>query len=80
MEKWALRPDVVENEFGLYYYDHKSDVLQNRQLAILRGFPNVTVSHHMAFYTDNYTKTVIRDSLESCRLFLEGKPNPWEVS
>ena len=23
---------------------------------------------------------VIRDSLESCRLFLEGKPNPWEVS
>lgn len=76
----AAALDVVENEFGLYYYDHKSDVLQNRQLAILRGFPNVTVSHHMAFYTDNYTKTVIRDSLESCRLFLEGKPNPWEVS
>ena len=69
----------MENEFGLYYYDHKSDVLSNRELAILRGFPNVTVSHHMAFYTDNYTKTVVRDSLSSCKLFMEGKKNPWEV-
>ncbi|MCM1174169.1 MAG: D-isomer specific 2-hydroxyacid dehydrogenase family protein [Blautia sp.] len=71
--------DVVENEFGLYYYDHKSDILDNRELAILRGFPNVTVSHHMAFYTDNCVETVVRDSLMSCRLFVEGKENPWEV-
>lgn len=72
--------DVVENEFGLYYYDRKSDVLSNRELAILRGFPNVTVTHHMAFYTDECVKTVVRDSLMGCKLFLEGKENPWEVA
>lgn len=72
--------DVVENEFGLYYYDHKSDILKNKELALLRSFPNVTVSHHMAFYTDNYVKTVVKDSLKSCCLFMEGKENPWEVS
>lgn len=72
--------DVVENEFGLYYYDRKSDVLSNRELAILRGFPNVTVTHHMAFYTDECVKTVVRDSLMGCRLFAEGKENPWEVA
>lgn len=71
--------DVVEKEFGLYYYDHKNDILDNRELAILRSFPNVTVSHHMAFYTDNEVKTVIRDSLTGCKLFMEGKENPWEV-
>lgn len=71
--------DVVEKEFGLYYYDRKNDILDNRELAILRSFPNVTVSHHMAFYTDNEVKTVIRDSLSSCKLFMEGKENPWEV-
>lgn len=71
--------DVVENEFGLYYYDHKSDILNNRELAILRGFPNVTVSHHMAFYTDNCVETVVRDSLISCKLFMEGKENKWEI-
>lgn len=69
--------DVVENEFGLYYYDHKSDILSNRELAILRGFPNVTVSHHMAFYTDEYVDTVVRDSLMGCKCFAEGKENPW---
>ncbi|MCM1134143.1 MAG: D-isomer specific 2-hydroxyacid dehydrogenase family protein [Clostridium sp.] len=71
--------DVVENEFGLYYYDHKSDILNNRELAILRGFPNVTVSHHMAFYTDDCVKTVVRDSLMGCKYFVEGKENPWQV-
>ncbi len=71
--------DVVENEFGLYYYDHKSDILNNRELAVLRGFPNVTVSHHMAFYTDDCVDTVVRDSLLGCKYFVEGKENPWEV-
>ncbi len=72
--------DVVEHEFGLYYYDRKSDVLDNRELAVLRGFPNVTVTHHMAFYTDDCVETVVRDSLTGCRLFLEGKENPWRVA
>lgn len=83
--------DVVENEFDLYYYDRKSDVLHNRELAVLRGFPNVTVTHHMAFYTDECVKTVVRDSLEGCKIFMEGnttpdgsgegkqRKNPWEV-
>lgn len=71
--------DVVENEFGLYYYDHKSDILNNRELAVLRGFPNVTVSHHMAFYTDDCVETIVRDSLKGCKCFVEGRENPWEV-
>lgn len=75
----AAALDVVEKEFGLYYYDHKNDILTNRQLLLLRSFPNVTVSHHMAFYTDNEVKTVIRDSLDGCVRFSKGEPNPWEV-
>ena len=71
--------DVVENEFDLYYYDHKSDILKNRELALLRSFPNVIVSHHMAFYTKNYVETVVKDSLKSCKLYMEGNENPWEV-
>lgn len=71
--------DVVEDEFGLYYYDHKNDVLKNRSIGILRAMPNVTVTHHMAFYTDNCTRTVVEDSVKSCILFMEGKENPWQV-
>lgn len=72
--------DVVENEFGLYYYDRKNDVLDNRELALLRSYPNVTVTHHMAFYTDNCVKTVVEDSLRSCVCFVNGEKNPWQVS
>ncbi len=72
--------DVVENEFGLYYYDRKNDVLDNRELALLRSYPNVVVTHHMAFYTDNYVETVVADSLKSCACFMQGKDNPWQVS
>ncbi len=75
----AAALDVVENEFGLYYYDHKSDILKNRDLAILRGFPNVTVSHHMAFYTDNAIHTMVADSLMGCKRFVDGEENPWQV-
>lgn len=72
--------DVVENEFGLYYNDKKSVPLDNRELAILRGFPNVTITHHMAFYTEEAVRTMVRDSLMGCKLFMEGSENPWEVS
>lgn len=75
----AAALDVVENEFDLYYYDRKSDILKNRELAILRGFPNVTVSHHMAFYTENAVRTMVADSLTGCRRFLDGDENPWQV-
>ena len=44
--------DVLEHEDGLYYLDRKGEVIPNRQLAILRSFPNVILTPHAAFYTD----------------------------
>lgn len=71
--------DVVEKEFGMYYYDRKSDILGNRELSILRDFPNVVVTPHMAFYTDQSISDMVRHSLLSCRLTEDGKENPWRV-
>ncbi|MEG1848683.1 MAG: D-isomer specific 2-hydroxyacid dehydrogenase family protein [Lachnospiraceae bacterium] len=76
----AVGLDVIEEEFSLYYYDRKSDILQNRELGLLQSYPNVTISHHMAFYTDNYSKTVIRDSLQGCVYYAQGVDNPWVVA
>ena len=52
--------DVIEDEFGMYYYDRKSDVLSKRDLYILRGFPNVIVTPHMAFYTDQAVSDMVK--------------------
>ena len=71
--------DVIEDEFGMYYHDRKSDVLSKRDLYILRGFPNVVVTPHMAFYTDQAVSDMVKHSIESCLLRAEGKEDPWEV-
>ena len=72
--------DVVENEFDMYYYDRKGDVLPNRELNLFRSYPNVIVSHHMAFFTLNYLKTIVGDSLKGCKAFMTGEEIPWIVS
>ena len=72
--------DVVENEFDMYYYDRKSDVLMNRELNLFRSYPNVIVSHHMAFFTNDYLRTIVGDSLKGCKAFMTGTENPWVVS
>lgn len=59
----AAALDVVENETGLYYGDHKSEVLKNRELAILRDMPNVLVTPHMAFYTENAISDMVEHSI-----------------
>ena len=71
--------DVVEDEFQMYYYDRRADVLGNRWLSILRDMPNVVVTPHMAFYTDQSIRDMTYHSLLSCKLECEGKENPFRV-
>lgn len=72
--------DVVEKEFGLYYFDLKSDILDNRQLAILKSFPNVIVTPHMAFYTDQAVGDMVLSSFKACISDGKGEENPYLVS
>lgn len=75
----AVGLDVIEDEFGMYYYDRKSDILSKRDLYTLRGFPNVIVTPHMAFYTEEAVGDMVRHSVKSCVLHEAGKEDPWEV-
>ena len=71
--------DVVEDEFNMYYYDRRSDVLGNRRLSILRDMPNVVVTPHMAFYTDRSVSDMVRNSIISCVRHENGEENPFRV-
>ncbi|WP_261852197.1 D-isomer specific 2-hydroxyacid dehydrogenase family protein [Clostridium folliculivorans] len=75
----AAALDVIENEAGLCYNDLKSEVLNNRDLAVLKSYPNVIVTPHMAFYTNQDVQEMVYSSLKSCVLEVEGKENPWRV-
>ena len=54
-------------------------MLSKLDLYILRGFPNVVVTPHMAFYTDQAVSDMVKHSIESCILHAEGKEDPWAV-
>ena len=71
--------DVVENEAGLYYRNHECDILKNRGMSLLKSFPNVIVTPHTAFYTDQAVSDMVENSIKSCLLFSQGKENPWQI-
>ena len=75
----AAALDTIENEANLYYHDKSRDVLPNHDRAILGSFPNVIVSPHMAFYTEEDVEDMIRTSCEALLSFDAGEDSPYEV-
>lgn len=71
--------DVLENERKIFYKDLKYKVLSNRQLAVLQSMPNVIITPHTAFYTEEAVSDMVEYSILSCKNELEGKDNPWRV-
>jgi lactate dehydrogenase-like 2-hydroxyacid dehydrogenase len=71
--------DVIEDEAELYYNDLRGRPLKTRDLALLDAFPNVLVTPHTAFYTDQAVRDMVENSLRSCVAFQRGEDNPWEV-
>ncbi|MDR1410745.1 MAG: lactate dehydrogenase [Spirochaetaceae bacterium] len=71
--------DVVEDEQGLYYNNLRGQVIPNRALAALRSYPNVIITPHTAFYTDQAVSDMVENSLRSCIAFIKGEDNPWEI-
>ena len=71
--------DVVEDETGICYYNRCGEALNNRELALLRSFPNVIVSPHTAFYTDVNVASMVKSVFEAVDHFAAGVPEPNEV-
>lgn len=57
--------DVFERDIGIYHVDHRSDILVNPQMAYLRQFPNVILTQHMAFYTEESVNYMVRSSFQA---------------
>lgn len=64
--------DVLENENGLYYYNRIGDDIPNREMAVLRSFPNVILSPHTAFYTTEAVRYMVRGNFEAEYAFENG--------
>ncbi|MGN0975050.1 MAG: NAD(P)-dependent oxidoreductase, partial [Gemmiger sp.] len=75
----AAALDVLEQENGLYYYNREGDVIPNAELSILRSYPNVILSPHTAFYTDDAVESMIGGCFHSVDCFRRELPNDHEI-
>ncbi len=71
--------DVIEDEAELYYYNRKSDIINNEALSILRDMPNVVLTHHLAFYTGRSVDDMVRNCLLSFIRDSRGEENPFRI-
>lgn len=71
--------DVIENEEGLYYVNLSGKAMDKRDLAVLRSFPNVIVTPHTAFYTEEAVEHMIINSIQGCLCHAQGIDNPFHI-
>lgn len=67
----ALGLDVIENEEGIYHMDRRTDIIINREMAYLRQFPNVIMTQHMAFYTEEAVTSMVSCGINSLISFIK---------
>ncbi|KAL2109816.1 hypothetical protein VUR80DRAFT_1968 [Thermomyces stellatus] len=61
----GLALDVYEGEGKLFYDDHSHDIIEDDKLARLMTFPNVLVSGHQAFFTEEALREIAECTLRN---------------
>ena len=72
--------DVYEEEEGLFFEDHSDVILQDDELSRLLTFPNVLITAHQAFLTNEAIHNIAETSLQNLTDFATGKALKNEVS
>lgn len=65
--------DVLENEEGIFYADHREDTVTNNSLLRLQKMPNVIITPHVAYYTDHALSDMVENSIINCLEFAKEK-------
>jgi D-lactate dehydrogenase len=65
--------DVYEEEEKLFFEDHSETIVQDDVLMRLISFPNVIVTAHQAFFTQNAMRNIAVTTLKNIKDFEENK-------
>ncbi len=61
--------DTYENEVGVFHNNKMNEILKDDTLAKLRSFPNVVLTPHCGFYTDEAVSNMVETALLSLKEF-----------
>lgn len=65
--------DVYEEEEGVFFEDHSATALQDDVLSRLLTFPNVLVTSHQGFLTEEALEAIAETTMDSVGRFLDGE-------
>lgn len=70
--------DVYEEEEGVFFEDHSATALQDDVLSLLLTFPNVLVTSHQAFLTEEALQAIAETTVDSIARYARGEEIPNE--
>ncbi len=65
--------DVYEEEDEYFFEDRSNDILENEELVRLMSFPNVLVTSHQAFFTQEAMQAIARTTLDNLARLQKGE-------
>ena len=71
--------DVYEQEENLFFQDLSGHIIQDDDIARLMTFPNVLITSHQAFFTENAMNNISDTTLQNINEFEQGKALQNEV-
>lgn len=71
--------DVYEQEENLFFEDLSGSIIQDDVIARLMTFPNVLITAHQAFFTENAMTNIANTTLQNIQDFAEGRALENEV-
>ena len=64
--------DVYEEEEGLFFADHSEDIIQDDIFSRLQTFPNVVITAHQGFFTQEALHNIAQTTLKNIAHFAQG--------
>lgn len=75
----AAALDVYEEEADFFFEDKSNEVLSDAVLQLLTSMPNVIITSHQAFLTEEALGNIAETTIDNINAFFGGRPLPNEI-
>lgn len=72
--------DVYEEEGGIFFEDNSATIVTDEILSVLVNRPNVIITSHQAFFTEEAMNSIAEETLHNIDSFFAGQPLSNEVN
>ncbi len=70
----SLGLDVYEQEDSLFFRDLSGTIIQDDYIQLLQSFPNVLITSHQGFFTEEAISAIANTTITSITDFEQGNP------